>query len=311
MGLIRSGAVVFFSALLFLSIFLGNAFLTVSWSLEYETLEPHLTNLTKNTIKELGIEKTINDNYEFMELYCQNRESYQFNEKNLTLEIPCAIINQGPEKTIDYGIQKSIEKIYYQKYDCKFWDCIKTTDNAFVLVSETAKDYWDSKFYLTLTISIILFTLLVIFIESKKSALTITGALLIVASLPFRKINWLISLLPEGKITEIISLFFTRSYNVFLTTLIIGSIILLIGLAFEFFNIGVKITKFFRWIFQKKEDKKGESPITENETEEKNDEKEDLTKEEIKKIIKKEIKKQKKNDIQNTVKEELNDTKKK
>jgi hypothetical protein len=74
MGLIRSGIVVLFSALLFLSLFLGNTFLTLSWSLEYETVQPHLTNLTENTIKDLGIEKTITDNYEIMELYCENEE---------------------------------------------------------------------------------------------------------------------------------------------------------------------------------------------------------------------------------------------
>jgi hypothetical protein len=123
---------------------------------------------------------------------------------------------------------------------------------------------------------------------------------MIMASLPFRKTNWLISTLSEGKLTEIISLFFTRSYNVFLTMLIIGSIILLIGLAFEFFNIGVKITKVFKWIFQKKENNKRENPLSENETEEKN--KENLTEKEIKKIVKKEIKKQKKNDIENIAK---------
>jgi hypothetical protein len=305
MGLIRSGIVVLFSALLFLSLFLGNTFLTLSWSLEYETVQPHLTNLTENTIKDLGIEKTITDNYEIMELYCENEEIYNL-ENEINIEIPCSTIVQGPQQTIEYGIQKSIEKIYYQEYDCEFWDCIKTTDSIFALVSETAKDYWNSKFYLTLITSIILFTLLIIFIESKKSALTITGALMIMASLPFRKTNWLISTLSEGKLTEIISLFFTRSYNVFLTMLIIGSIILLIGLAFEFFNIGVKITKVFKWIFQKKENNKRENPLSENETEEKNEEKENLTEKEIKKIVKKEIKKQKKKNIENIAKEQKN-----
>jgi len=241
MGLIRSGAVIFFSSLLFLSIFLGNAFLTVSWSLEYETLEPNLNNFATELIEDMKINKTLSENYNLMLINCQNEELFNLSEQGLNLEIPCQIIKQGPEKVLEYGVQKSIKNIYYKDYNCEYWDCIKNTDTVFVLISETARDYWKSKFYLTLISSIILFTLLVIFIESKKSALTITGALMIVSSIPFRKIDWLFTLLPEGKLTEIFSLFFTRSYNVFLTMLIIGSIILLVGLAFEFFNIGFKI----------------------------------------------------------------------
>jgi hypothetical protein len=312
MGLIRSGAVVFFSALLFLSIFLGNVFLTISWSLEYETLEPNLKNFTTEIIEDMKINKTLTENYNFMLIYCQNQESFNLTEQGLNIEIPCTIIKQGPEKIIEYGIQESIKNIYYQEYNCEFWECIKNTDTVFVLTSEKAKYYWHSKFYLTILISTILLILLIIFIESKKSALTITGALMIVSSIPFRKLNWLFTLLPEGKITEIFSLFFTKSNNVFLTMLIIGSIILLVGLAFEFFNIGFKITKMFRWIFQKKENKKEENPQTKNKTEEKNEEKENLTKEEIKKIVKKEIKKQKlKENIKDKEKEELDNPDKK
>ena len=217
MGLIRSGAVVFFSGLLFLSLFLGNAFLTVSWSLEYESVEPHLNELAASMIADLNIDQTIENNYEIMQLYCETGETYDLIENEIDINIPCSIIDQGSQQVIEYGIKEAIKNIYYQEYECEFWDCIKSTDTIFVLISETAKDYWHSKFYLTILASAILFTLLVIFIESKKSALTITGALMLVSSIPFRKINWALSLLPEGNFTELFSIFFTRSYNVFLT----------------------------------------------------------------------------------------------
>jgi len=304
MGLIRSGAVVFFSGLLFLSLFLGNLFLTVSWSLEYETIEPHLNEFATITINELGVDKLLTENYELMELYCETQEIFTINEQGLNLEIPCSTINQGSQSVIEYGIQESIKQLYYQEYSCEFWECIKNTDTMFVLVSDTAREYWHSKFYLAIIASIILVTLLFVFIESKKSALTITGALMIVASIPFRKINWILSLLPEKNFTEIFTIFFTKSYNVFLTMLIIGIIVLLVGLAFEFFGVGIKLTNLFRWIFKKKEDKKGELLLKENENKEK------FTKEEVKNIVKKEIKKQKKKenikgDVKEIVKEEL------
>jgi hypothetical protein len=298
MGLIRSGAVIFFSGLLFLSIFLGNIFLTVSWSLEYQNIQPQLTELTTKTIEDLGVTRIITKNYEIMQLFCPNQEIFTLVEEGINLEIPCTIITQGPQQTIEYSIQESIKQIYYKDYPCEFWECVKSTDTLIVLISETAKEYWHEKFYLTIIVSIILFVLLFIFIESKKSALTITGALIIVASIPFRKINWILSLLPEGNFTDLFAIFFTRAYNVFLTTIIIGITIFLIGLAFEFFKIGIKLTNFFRWIFKRDDNKKEENLLGENE--------QTFTKEEIKNIVKKEIKKQKiKNNVKKIVKEEL------
>ena len=304
MGLVRSGAVIFFSGLLFLSLFLGNVFLTVSWSLEYDTIQPHLNELAASTIDELRIDKILTENYELMQLYCSSQETFTLTEQGLNLEIPCSTIKQGSQAIIEYSVQESIKQIYYQEYECEFWECIKNTDTMFVLVSDTARGYWHSKFYLTIIASIILFSLLFIFIESKKSTLTITGALMIVASIPFRKINWILSLLPEGNFTDLFTIFFTRAYNVFLTMLIIGVIVFLIGLAIEFFKVGVKLTSLFRWIFKRKDDKKGEVPLGEDENQK------EITKKEVKDIVKKEIKEQKtkqeiKAHVKKIVKEEL------
>ena len=305
MGLIRSGAVVFFSGLLFLSLFLGNIFLTVSWSLEYEAIEPQLTKFASEMIEEISFDQLITESYPLMQLYCESQEVFTFSEQELNIEIPCPIINQGSQQVIEYGIQQSIKNIYYQEYECKFWECIKNTDTMFVLVSDKAREYWNSKFHLSIIVASVLFILLFIFIQSKRSVLTITGALMVVAAIPFRKINWILKLLPEGDFRELFSVFFTSAYNVFMTMIIIGIIIFLVGLAFEFFKIGLKLNNLFHWIFKRKDDKKGEIHLTENENQK------TFTKEEVKKMVKKEIKKQKlKKDVKEVVKEELDKTNK-
>ena len=286
MGFIRGSVVVLVSSLLFLTLFLGNAFLTLSWSLEYNNLETNANNVAVQAFDTLGIKEEIESNYNLMVIYCDNQEAFDFSSQGINIPIPCYEIAKGPEAVIQYSVSNALHDLYYRTYDCSFFECLKTGDGPYVLVSEVAMNYWKSKFKICLLGSILLFVLMFIFIEKKHSTLTVTGILMILSALPFRKLNWLLAFLPEGNLTEMVLSFFTRSYNVFLIMTIIGVSLFAVGIAFEFLGIGLKITKFFtKEKATKEKEKKGSVPMIATE------EKESFTKEEVKEIVREELRK--------------------
>src|SRR3989339_535736 len=170
MGFIRSILLIGVSILLFLSLFIGNIFLTLSWSLEYETVKPQMITLVEDLANnELGLFESVNKDFYLMTTYCQNNSEYVFAQEGYTFVIPCENILLGPEEVIKYGIANLVTQMYYEEYDCNFWECVKLADKPFVLVSEKAKDYWKSKFYLILmiTIGLIILSVLILGIGLK------------------------------------------------------------------------------------------------------------------------------------------------
>lgn len=278
MGLIRSSLVITVSTILFLSLFLGNAFLTLSWSLEYDNVEPQITIFATTMINDLGFKQSIEDNREYMKTYCMQYDSFIYSQDGITLEIPCEIIAQGTNAIIDYGVSTIIEDLYYKTYDCPFWECLKQDSTSFVLVSEKSKEYWGSLYSYSIFATIALFLLLLLVIESKHSTLTITGVLIIVASYPFRKLNWVLGFLPEGGLTDLFLALFAKSYNVFLITIIIGFALFAIGIGFEFLGFGLWFTKLIG-AFKKDKEKKGKVSLT-------SDNENKFSKEEVKEIVK-------------------------
>lgn len=246
MSFLRSGAITIFSIVLLLSIFLMNISLTLSWSLEHDNIKPALKDSIKDLLKDnINIENSVNNLDNSMKNYCRTNAEYVFSQENYTFTIPCEVIQEGTESVIDYAIEHLIDTVYYAEYNnCKFWSCVKETSAPLVLVSEKAHDYWKTKFYLFMAISIVLFALIFFVSKNKTVAFFVAGILMVLASLPFRKFDWLFSLAPK-EISGIIPIFFTKSYSVFLIMLIIGLIILGIGLVFRFFGLGMKISRWF------------------------------------------------------------------
>src|SRR3989339_762344 len=211
MGFIRSILLIGVSILLFLSLFIGNIFLTLSWSLEYETVKPQMISLVEDLANNEGLFESVNKNFYSMTTYCQNNSEYVFAQEGYTFVIPCENILLGPEEVIKYSIANLVMQMYYEEYDCNFWDCVKSTDKPFVLVSEKAKDYWKSKFYFVLMITIGLIILIFLLAEQKSNFTIILGGLIIFSSLPFMKINSLLALISPESIMNFLPIFFIRS----------------------------------------------------------------------------------------------------
>lgn len=272
MGMIRGGLFVIASGVLFLLFLAGNVFLTLTWSLEYDTIQPELASVVENiATNEMNLDEIVNENFGKMGTYCENNSEYVFNEQGQTFAIPCDVVAQGSGAVVEHSINNLIENIYYKEYDCGFWECVKQADmgEPFVLVSEKAKDYWNNKFYLVLVISLVLIGLMFFLIETKHSLFFVVGGLLVIASLPFMKLNWLLSFISDESFLQFFTVFFTKAYNVFLISFIAGLAILGVGIGLKFFHIGFKISGFF----QKKNEK--------------------ISKDDVKKVVKEEISKKK------------------
>lgn len=137
------------------------------------------------------------------------------------------------------------EEIYYAEYNCGFWDCFGDGQPLF-LVSEKARDYWDSKFYFVVGISLVLVVLIFFLVESKINFPLVVGALLIVASLPFIKLESFLLYFSENGVFQYLAIFFSQSFYVFFRMIVLGVIIFVIGILFKFFDFGFKIHGFFQ-----------------------------------------------------------------
>ena len=260
MGLIREGLLILACVLLFMSFLVGSLFLTMEKSLEYETLKPELFSVVKNIAeKDANLTKVVNENLQLMNLYCLNNSNYVFKEKDYVFEIPWIVVAEGSDAVINYGISNIIDRVYYDSYDCGFWECLGKEKYPFVFVSEKAKNYWAGKFYLVLIFSFILIILIFILAEKKSNAFILPGSLLIISALPFYKINWLLEF-SNSQIIQFFTVFLSKAYEVFKISFIIGLIFLIIGFIFKFFSIGVKIDEFFS--------KFGKKEVSENEVKE-------------------------------------------
>lgn len=263
MGFVR-GAIVFVLGFLLLISFLAmNLFLTLTLSLSYENVQPQLGSVVRNSLDKLNISDRIDKSYPEMVTYCKNNSDYIFNDQqtDLTFIIPCSAVTEGKDKVIDEAINSILEEAYYKDYECSFFQCFNQKDPSF-LVSKFAQDYWRSKFYSVLFISLILIGLLFFFISKKLSTFTTTGVLLIISALPFAKSNIISSFLNSffsafiGTISDqpminslikvIFSIFLSQSYRIFIIIFSLGVVITGIG-------YGLKLWKFEEKFFSSKD----------------------------------------------------------
>jgi len=256
MGIIRGGLLVVISVLLFISFLAGNLFLTMDKSLEYDNVKAEILPVVRDIAdEEMDITNVIEDNMETMEDYCLNNSDYVFEESDYTFEVSCESVSKGSEAVVDEGTENLLEDIYYNDYDCGFISCFEEMEYPFFLVSEKFKNKFNNWFYVSLLISLALIVLVFILVESKSNFFIISGSLLIISALPFMKINWFLSS-KDNIISNFLIVFFSNSYSIFLSGLILGIVLLILGVISKFFGIGFKIHEFFSKF--KKSDGKGQ-----------------------------------------------------
>ena len=170
-----------------------------------------------------------------MKNYCSIRNEYTFTYENYSVTIPCQVMENGTDAIIDYGAGHIFDQVYYSEYNCEFWQCVKDSQTLFVLVSEKAMNYWKGKFAILLGLSFIVFASIFLISRSRATTLIVTGVLIVIAVLPFRKLNWALNLVPQ-KLSGIFSVFFTKAHSVFVIMLVIGIVLIAFGIVSKMFG---------------------------------------------------------------------------
>ncbi len=276
MGFIRGGLLVIVITFLFLSIFVGNFSFILTSSLKYENVQPQILSIIDQISLGEGREnlrQELEEQIDVIESDCKTNSEYIFNYGSQTFQISCESINEEIEKIsnlsqelsqdekveilINETLKGFVKEIYYQEYDCNYWDCFEKTENPLFLVSEKSRDYWKNIFYISLGASLVLIALSFFLMEKKTNLPILVGSLLIISSLPLMKLNTIMSSL-TGPLTQmftfdITSLFFSKSYSASIKFLIMGIIILAIGILLKVFKIGFKISEIISKIKKDKE----------------------------------------------------------
>ncbi len=293
MGLIRGTIIFTLTVLLFISLFAVNIFLTLSSSVNYNNVEPYMINITQTSALNSGSSATALQEIYQKKAECKNSTSVNFTFEGSSINIPCQIISSGEKPTIDYLVNQTAKNEYYKNYTCSFIECVKNDPSA--LISQMAKEYWDSELRTMILLSLAIFGLLFLFSKEKHNAFIVAGIASVLSSIPFRQINWLISLISEFLPFRILPAFFSSAPAVSNLMLIIGIILIFSGVAFGFFKWGIKIGSFIESILKKmkKEEKKEEEADKV------------VTKGEVEKIVKEDIKKEMKKDVDEKVEKEV------
>ncbi len=242
MGFIRGALVVVVSVLLFVMFLFGNIFLTLGNSLEYENIQTELVPVVEGLADSYGLTQVVDSGYEGFVLTCQN-SSHIFvpNDFGPSINVSCESVAGGKESVSNELIDGVIYDIYYTSYDCGFFDCTSEGELPFYAVSEHSKKYFDSWFYKSLFAIILLFIFLFLLVEVKSNGFIISGAAMIVASIPFAKLDVVVSLFDFAEFLEIFGFLFTTSHSIFIRGLVLGIVLIAIGILWKFFSIGFKI----------------------------------------------------------------------
>ena len=252
MGVIRGGLLVFISVILFIIVLLGSIFSVLSLSLGYENVQKELKDVAKNLTESKFnlIKENFNLTTEmerakgFMRERCLNETSYVFASGGYTFVLPCSLLeedNQSGEAFIDSGIDSIIYDIYYDDYDCNFWDCFKKTELPLFLVSEKAKNYWQEKFYLSLIIFAVLAFLIFLLVEQKPNTPILIGSIFVASSLLLLRLEKLPALIIGESYSQFVRVFFSKTSTVFWILFILGLVLIVAGISLRL--LGADFTK--------------------------------------------------------------------
>ena len=266
MGLIRGGLVLFLGVLLFVSLLAMNTFATFGSSLSYENVREGIFPVVQG-LADSGLPEDLTENLNLTKVgqeenlkatnFCRiQNTSYNFNYEGFAVDIPCETVSLGVDAIVNETISDVVYGIYYTEYDCNFWSCFSGEKFPFFLVSEKAQDYWKSKFYILLIVSMILVALMVLFMEERINAPIIAGILLALSAIPILKLSSLISAFAGQPISFIIGIFFSKAGMIFWISFILGLALIGMGFAAKVMNLG-----FIKKLIEKKSDQGNQTQV--------------------------------------------------
>ncbi|MBU4308570.1 MAG: hypothetical protein KJ566_02145 [Nanoarchaeota archaeon] len=260
MGFIRGSLLVLVSFLLFLTFLISNVLLTATLTVDYENLQEDIVPVLVDVVEDqVNFSETLVEGRNFVEEYCNQNSKIVLGEGDFSLEIPCQNTSGGFDSALEQGISDAVDEIYYEEYDCEFWDCLKQGDPLF-LVSEKTHDYLKSKFLQSFLVIGVLLILIFLLVVKKSNTLILAGSLLIGSSIPFLGLQKLTEFLLTKDILKFIGILFSKVNLVFWISFITGIVLLAVGISFRIFGIGLRITEKFSQKKQEETKDKKEKP---------------------------------------------------
>lgn len=256
MGIIRGGLIVIVSVLLFLSFIIATSFLVVSISLSYENVQGELTPVISDFLSEqMNLEEVSSEKMALMQLYCVNETEFVFSEAGETFRIPCSLISENSSEIIEEMVSQKVDEIYYNEYDCGFFDCFNENMIApYFLISEHTRNYFENKFYLFATFCLILSAVIFFLVEKKSNSFFITGGLLTLSSFTFLKLDYIAEIFADKVMVSFFGFLFDASYSVALKGILLGILLMVFGLILKFFKIGFWLSNLLSKIKKERKD---------------------------------------------------------
>lgn len=247
MGIFKEGVLIILAIILFLSLIASGTLYVLQASLNYDEMNPKLTEFIRDIVDENGLNQEVNSMFPEMQMHCQNNSEYVFNEEELfdQLIIPCSVVAQGSEEVIVYAINQSVSDIYYKNYDCGFFECFFDSENRWFFISQQSRDFLLGKFYWSILISFILIGMMFFFVDNKSNFPIVVGIVFVLSSFIFIKLSSLISWFVSVEIYQLIENILISSSYVFLLLLFLGIILIGLGVGFRFWDMGNSVGKFF------------------------------------------------------------------
>lgn len=244
MGFIRGLLLVFVSIILLLSVLCSGLFYTISSSLEYNTVQSHAIGVVQPLVEQLNLTQILNANKGIITTYCQNNPDYVFSYQGYTFQFSCQYVNDT-SAIINDAIKNFVSNVYYQQYNCGYWDCFSKYSPPLFLISEKSQQYWLNLFYIALAVSILSIVLLFFLFRKKYDLLFFSGGILVVSALAILGIEKLLATFSNQIVSNIALTFFSQANFVFLRLIIAGSALIFAGLIVELFRAGFKIYNMF------------------------------------------------------------------
>jgi len=189
------------------------------------------------------------DDHDLMKEYCMEKENYY--SSNIKKNISCEDIKLGKQVVTDSLVQDFVIEVYYNNYSkCDFWDCMEKTGSTQFLVSQKARDYWNSWLKKLILFSLILLIPIYFFTDNKYNSLFVVGATIFLSGFPLLKIESFILIITKpffkglefinyqetSAIKSIISVFFSKSIDVFYICFALGVILFSVWFVIRFWS---------------------------------------------------------------------------
>lgn len=239
------------STLLLLALIAAGISYELSSSITIDNVQNQASNAALGLLNSSNIESQLNTGVNLVQQYCKLDPNYtldySLSYQGLSVNITCNDTQNGISGLVNQTVRNFVNQIYYQQYNCNYWDCFNSTSSSGVplfLISEKSHNYWNEIFYLALAASAALSIILVFFMKKRERLPILLGFLIMLAALPLLAIQKILAFFPKV-VSSIAAVFFSQANGVFWEMVILGAAIVIIGLIIELFKAGFKVYDMF------------------------------------------------------------------